>query len=187
MPGGRGGRFARGLSTPAVCRLGVVDLAGDRGDIAAVIPEIVHDAAILDFDHGRGHRLHERAVVAREDHRAFIGDERLGERIDRLHVEMIARLVEHEHVEGAEQEPRHAEPGPLAARQHADPLLDRLAPEEHRAGQVENLLLLRARAGGPLQVGEHGVVRWQAHVHVLGVDTELAAVAPFRLACERRE
>ena len=123
--------------------------------------------------------------MAREDHGAAIRDEGLREGIDGLHVEVVARLVEHEHVGRAEQEPRQAEPGPLAAGQDGDSLLHGLAAKQHRTGHVEDPLRLRADGRLPFEVAEHRVTLGQARVDVLGVDADLAAVAPLHVARPR--
>ena len=55
---------------------------------------------------------------------------RLGQRLDGIDVEMVARLVENQHVVVAQQQPRQAEPGALAAGEHRDRLLDVRAAEQ---------------------------------------------------------
>ncbi len=94
---------------------------------------------------------------------------------------MVARFVEHQHVVLAEQQAGQAQPGPLAAGQHRDAFLHLFAAEQQRAGQVENRLVLGARGGVVLQIIEHGLLLGQAGVDVLGINADLAAVAPARL------
>ena len=125
--------------------------------------------------------------MAGEDDGAAIGEERLGERVDCFHVEMVARLVEDENVERAEQEACEAEPGPFATGEHRHTLFDRLAAEEHRPGEIEDSLRLRADRRRPLQVRQHRVVFVEARVDVLGVDAEFAAMAPLHLAGQWHE
>lgn len=100
---------------------------------------------------------------------------------------MVAWLVEDENVERAEQEACQTEPGPFATGEHRHTLFNRLTAKEHRPGEVENPLRLRADRRRPLQVREHRVVLVEARVDVLGVDPEFAAMAPFYLAGQRRE
>ena len=102
-----------------------------------------------------GHAFHEVPVVAGEDHRALVVEQRFGQRFDRVDVQMVARLVEHQHVVLAQQQAGQAQPGPLAAGEHRDSLLHLLAAEQQGAGQVENRLVLGARRGVVLQIFEH--------------------------------
>ena len=51
-------------------------------------------------------------------------------------IEVVGRLVEHEEVRRVEQHPRHHEARLLAARQRADLLVDVVAGELERAGEV---------------------------------------------------
>ena len=74
-----------------------VDVVFERAGIAR------HFAA-ADFDHGGRHALHEVAIVARENDRAGIAAEGVGQRLDRFDVEMVARFVEDQHVVLFEQQ-----------------------------------------------------------------------------------
>ena len=98
---------------------------------------------------------------------------------------MVARFVEHQHVVLTEQQSGQAEPGPFAAGEDGDSLLHLVAAEEQRAGQVENLLRLRARRRVVFQIVEHRLLSRQAGVDVLGIDADLAAVAPADFAGQR--
>ena len=62
-----------------------------------------------------------------------------------------------------------------------------LAAEQQRPGHVENLLVLRAGRRVVFQVVEHASAFRQAGVDVLGVDADLAAVAPADFAGQRLE
>ena len=91
--------------------------------IRVVVAAVVRHAAVADFDDAGGDALHEVPVVAGEDDRALVVEQRLGQRLDRVDVEMVARFVEHQHVVLAEQQARQAEPGPFAAGEDRDLLL----------------------------------------------------------------
>ena len=125
--------------------------------------------------------------MAGEDHSPFVGEEGLGEGVDGLDVEVVARFVEDEDVEGPEEQAGHAEPGPFTAGENLHLLLHRLAAEEHGAGEVEDLLLFRADHRRPFEVAENGVGFGQARVDMLRVDPDLAAVAPLHLPFDRLE
>ena len=125
--------------------------------------------------------------MAGEDHGPFVGEESLGEGVDGLDIEVVARFVENENVEGPEEQTGHAEPGPLTAGEDLDLLLHRLAAEEHGAGEVEDLLLFRTDHRRAFEVAENGVGFGQARVDMLGVDSDLAAVAPLHLPFDRLE
>ena len=84
--------------------------------------------------------LHEVPVVAGEDDGALVVEQGLGQGFDGIDVEMVARLVENQHVVLAQQQARQAEPGPLAAGQHGDRLLDVLAAKQEAPRDFENLL-----------------------------------------------
>ena len=59
--------------------------------------------------------------------------------------------------------------------------------EQQGAGHFENRLVLLAEGGLLLQIVQHGLLLRQAGVDVLGVDADLAAVAPADFAGERLE
>ena len=73
--------------------------------------------------------MHEVPIVAGEQDGALIADQRVGQRVDRLDVEVVARLVEHEHRVAAQQDAGQAQSGPLAAAEHLDLLVDRVTTE----------------------------------------------------------
>jgi hypothetical protein len=58
----------------------------------------VVDALLRDLDDARRQLAHEPAVVGDEDQRALVGPEPLDEGLDRLEVQVVGRLVEHQHV-----------------------------------------------------------------------------------------
>ena len=97
---------------------------------------------------------------------------------------MIARLVEHEHVGAAQQEPRQAEPGTLAPGEHTDRLAQCGLAEEHRGCEIEDLLMLGRRRCCPLEVLKHRLPLIEAGVDVLSVGAHLTAMAPLHVASE---
>ena len=132
----------------------VFDLLVDRVQIRLVVAAIIDHPAVADFDDAGRHPLHEVPVVAGEDDRPLVVQQGLGQRLDGIDVEMVARFVEDQHVVLAQQQPRQAEPGPLAAGQDRDRLLDVGAAEQQRAGHVRDLLVLRAAGRRVFQVFE---------------------------------
>ena len=95
-----------------------VDFVLHAIDVVVVAGRVAGDAAGANLDDVRGHAVHEVPVVAREDHRAAVASQRVGERLDRFDVEMVARLVEHEHVVLLREAGRRA-PGVPARRRSA--------------------------------------------------------------------
>ena len=55
--------------------------------------------------------------MAHEDHRALILVERVLDRLDALHVQMIGRLVEHEEIRLGERDDRQRDSRALTARE----------------------------------------------------------------------
>jgi len=80
-----------------------VDFVLHAVNVFVVIAGIAGHAAGTHFDYVRCHAVHEMSIVAGEDDGAREADQRLGERFDRFHVEMVAGFVEHEHVMLLEQ------------------------------------------------------------------------------------
>ena len=66
--------------------------------------------------------LEERVVVADHEHGAPVRGERVDELVDRVEVEVVRRLVEHDELRRriGEQHPRERDAEPLAARQRRD-------------------------------------------------------------------
>ena len=185
---GRWGGLATGrLLRERVGRLGVVDLAGHCRQIGSIVAQIVDHPTILHLHHIRGDGLNERPIVAGEDDRALVGQQGLRQSIDRLHIEVVSRFVEHQHIERPQEQSRHTEAGPLATGENAHPFFHRPAAKEHRAGQIEDLLLLGANIRGAFEIVEHRLFFIDARIDVLGINADLAAVAPLHLAGKRRK
>ena len=155
-----------------------VDFLLHAVDVVVVVARVAGHAAVADFDHVRRHAVHEVAVVAGEDHRALVAASapRPAPRPIRRRDGCPARRAPARCASAAAGRP--AQPGPLAAGEDADLLLDHLAAEQQAAGDVLDLLRLRARRGLVFEVVQHRLVFGQRRVDVLGVDADLAAVAP---------
>src|SRR6478736_6818015 len=68
-----------------------------------------------------GNDIVEKApIVAHEQQRAGVALQSLFEQLQRLDVEVVRRLVEHDEIGGACEEAREQEPVALAAREHLD-------------------------------------------------------------------
>src|SRR5262249_3454109 len=109
----------------------------------------------------------------------------LRERLDGVDIEMVARLVEDEDVVVAEEQSREAKPGPLAAGEDGNLLLRVSAAEEKRAGDLQDLLIVLAASRLAMEVVEDGLVLGKARVDVLGIDADLATMAPAKVARQR--
>ena len=79
--------------------------------------------------------------MADDEHRAAVGGERVDELVDRVEVEVVRRLVEHEQLRRrvGEQQPRERDPEPLAARQRRDRPVDGIAADEEPREPVAQL------------------------------------------------
>ncbi len=86
--------------------------------------------SILQGHGARPNRVQQRPVVGDEQHRARELPQRALERLAALQVEMVRRLIEHEHVGSRADEDRQRQPAALAARELAQRLLGLLAGEQ---------------------------------------------------------
>jgi hypothetical protein len=75
---------------------------------------------------------HEAAVVADEQQRPVVRAQRLRQALARVEVEVVGRLVHQQQVARLDEQPRQRHARPLAARQHADLLVDVVAAEQER-------------------------------------------------------
>src|SRR5262249_7946453 len=142
----------------------------------------VLDAVRRDLEDAVGEPLHEPAVVGDEDQRAVEGLEPLHQRVDRLEVEVVRRLVEYEHVPLLDAEAREDGARRLAARERRELLLDLVAGEEDAAEPAahEADRLAGAEAPEPALDGLRRVLELLAVV--LGEVAGVRLVAPRGLA-----
>ena len=68
--------------------------------------------------------------MADEDQRAFIGEQHVFEEVERLHVEIVGRLVHHQEVRGLRKSDGEGEAVTFAARQRADRLAELFRAEQ---------------------------------------------------------
>ncbi len=117
--------FSRHGRTPAENEVDViVDAAGIFGR-----------GAILDQHQPVGGQLDHVAVVADEDDGAVIAVERLDQRLARIDVEVVGRLVEDQQVRRIARDQRQRQPRALAARELADERR-RLVARKSRSGRA---------------------------------------------------
>ena len=55
--------------------LNVVDFFVDHVEVRIVVPSVIHDRAIFDFDNARRHSLHEVPIMRGEDNGPFVFNE----------------------------------------------------------------------------------------------------------------
>src|SRR5205823_11457387 len=96
----------------------------------------------------------------------------------RVHVEMVGRLIEQQHVRGIARRERQQQPRLLAARQHADLEVGPIAREAEAAELGAYLGLLRARPERAVHVIERRRLVVEALLLVL---REIADAQPRRL------
>lgn len=82
------------------------------------------------FDNAGCDTAHEIAIVARENHGAFIAGESIREGFKCIHIQVVTRFVENEDVQVAEHETSHAETCTLSTGKHRDRLVDGTTPEQ---------------------------------------------------------
>ena len=85
-------------------------------DVFRPAPVVGVELPLLDRDRSLGHCIEERAVVRDEQHRARERLERRLERLAALQVEVVRRLVEHEHVRLLQHDAAEEQASGLAAR-----------------------------------------------------------------------
>ena len=118
------------------------------GEHEGGVPAVVHvDHAVVHLPRGRADRVEEPAVVGDHHQRGGTTGEVLGQPGHRLDVEVVGRLVEHDQVVVAEQQPGQRAATPLAAGEPVDD------PVEGDPGEQHLDDLAGGRVGGPLVVG----------------------------------
>ena len=119
--------------------------AGDDVDLARAV-EAERD----------GHRLVEEvAVVADDQHRAVIIGDHFLQQVERLEVEVVGRLVEHQQVGRPGKFARQQQPRALAARQGADRRLGQRRVEQIFLQIALDVLLDPAHLDPVAALGEH--------------------------------
>src|SRR4051812_25247996 len=128
--------------------------------------------------------IEEPAVVRDHDRAAREVEQRVLERAQRVHVEVVRRLVEQQHVRAALQHFRQVHAVPLAARQLPDRLLLVATPEVEPRRVLPRVDLLLAEQDDVLAPGDllpHGVLRREVAARLVDV-AELHGVAEAQLA-----
>ena len=136
---GRGGRLL----------VAAADVLGPAAVVAANRP-------VLERERPLGDGVDERAVVRDEQDRPGERLERGFERLARLEVEVVRRLVEHEEVRARGDDVREREPAPLAAGENGDRLLVLVPAGEEEAAE-QRLRLRPRKVCRALRRLEHGV------------------------------
>ena len=148
-------------------------------DVFLVGAVVVADLVGLDLDHAGGQLVNKPAVVRDDDQRAGEALEPLDQRLDRLEVEVIGRLVEDQHVGFDNTQAAKYQSGGLAARQRAESLVDIVAGKEHQcqlaAHEADRLVLAALPDPGLGGVGR----RVEIVAMVLGEVAGMGLVAPF--------
>src|SRR5258708_16899483 len=117
-----------------------------------VVAVVVFDIAVaVERQNLRGYSVEEVAVVTDRDDRSFKGVERFLQRFARGDVEMIRRLVEHEHVHARIDQLGQRESSLLSAGKIAHMLVDVIADEQKLRQKRSQLACGRARRRYPAQ------------------------------------
>ena len=74
----------------------------------------------VELDHARGDAVQKSAVVADRHHTAFEGQQQLLEPVDAVHVQVVGRLIEQQHIRACHQRLRQRSTLAVAARERAD-------------------------------------------------------------------
>ena len=142
---GAGGRSsARGVLGASSGRL--VD-DGERAvalEPIAVAPGVAPHLSIgLEHERRRDHGVEKVSIVAHDEQRAFVLGEPVLERFERLDVEIVRRLVEHEQVGGLREQLGEDHAIALAARQRRDRRQRALGGEQEVREIRDDVLLVR--------------------------------------------
>ena len=141
-------------------RLGAAAAAARRAalllQVAPVVLQVAlegRDRAVRDQPQAVGDEADQVRVVGHQHDRAGVGVERLHERLARVHVEMVARLVEEQHLRRLAAHEREQQARPLAAREAADLELGVVVAEAEAAqlGAQPRLVRVRQDAREQLQ------------------------------------
>ena len=114
-------------------------LAASRlfADVFVVAAELIDNAAVrLNLDDAVCDGLDEFVVVRREENAALKADQPLVDRGDGLKVQMVGRLVEHEHIRTEEHHPGKHAAHLFAAGEDLDRFVDLVAGEQHLAEEA---------------------------------------------------
>ena len=122
--------------------------------------------------------------MADDDGRALELQQRLLQRIARPQIEVVGRLVEHQHVDALGHQPGQGRPALLAAGQVADTLIHLIADQAETAQQVAHALLDGVGVGVRPDGADHRLVGRQ-RLQVLIVVAELDQMAALHLAAVR--
>ena len=122
--GARAGLPCTGAATGGAPLLQPVAVAAD---VFAPAPVAFRDQRLRDDV------VEEAPVVAHQQQRAAVALQRVLEELERLDVEVVGRLVEHQQVRGLREEPREQQAVALAARQRLDRRLRALRREQEVA------------------------------------------------------
>ena len=122
-----------------------VDRDAAAAQVVVVRAAEIDDAGCFDLDDARRDRRDELAVMAHEDHRAGIVLERQVQRLDRLHVEVVRRLVHEDDVRPLQHDLAEQHAAALATRELVDGLLHLVAAEQEAAERRANRLIVVAR------------------------------------------
>ena len=112
--------------------------------------------------------------MAHDEDGARVGEDRVLEEVERLGVEVVRRLVEHEHVARTREEAGEEEAGALAAREVLHRLTDAIGLEEE-VGEIRHHVTAL-----PLELDDVRAVRHALHDRLVGVEGGVQGVEPDR-------
>ena len=147
----------------------------------------IAEALARDFEDARGERGNERAIVRDEHERALELEQRRDERLDRFEIEMVRRLVEHEHVGFLRHDAAEDQPRGFAAGERAHLLVHVVAREEDATElRHGSRSVLRRQGVGDDSSGVAAGIE-QELAMVLRKVADVRLVAPVDLAGVRRD
>ena len=113
-----------------------------QGQILGVIHFIIVDTSHCHFNSAGGDVVHKLAVVADDNHRFAVVDQKIFEPLDRFDVEVVRRLVEQEHVRFLQQQLCQLDAHPPAAAEIARLPLEILAGEPEAEQRLFHIFLV---------------------------------------------
>ena len=155
------------------------------------------DPLTVHLPHGLAHLVKKPAVVGHHEQgaipRAPTGFQMIGEPCDGLHVQVVSRLVQHEHVPVANEQPRQVHPATLTARERAHQpvpghIVQKPRDDGTRAGIAGPLVFGAAPYHGPpdrIFIAQAVGLAEHAHRHTARADN--ATTIHFHLAGKHAE
>ncbi len=129
---------------------------------------MVQQSAVVDLEDAGGDPVDEVPVVGDQQKRPGVVIERIAQRLDGAHVEVVGGLVQEQEVGVSDEQREQAQAAAFAAREHLDPLLDLVRAELEAAQQAACRLLVVADERQAPSAARCRVAQFAALLRVVG-------------------